>query len=331
MSRNRLTRLSVAIAAALAIASQGACAASAATALVQVHPASPDPYASSELLLAEARAGDRIVAVGDDGIVLLSDDAGRSWRQARHVPTNAPLTSVTFVDAHTGWAAGHWGTILHTTDGGETWDMQHSDPTRDRPFFSIRFSDGNHGIAGGLWSMLLRTDDGGRTWTPVVVPRPPDGSRADKNLFSIFLSGKGTWLIALEHGLVLRSTDQGATWSYVDTGYRGSLWTGLALQDGGLLVGGLRGSLYRSDDDGLSWHAAPTGVHSSVTGIAQRGSDVVAVCLDGVILRSADGGHSFTASQRPDRLAMTSVVFDGAREVMLSKSGVVNDTRAVHP
>ena len=61
------------------------------------------PLAPRSLLLDAVKAGDRIVVVGERGHVLLSDDQGASWRQAK-VPTRATLTAVYFVDAQNGWA-----------------------------------------------------------------------------------------------------------------------------------------------------------------------------------------------------------------------------------
>ena len=75
------------------------------------------------------------------------------------------LTSVSFIDARTGWAVGHWGAILKTTDGGETWEVQRLVTSEDRPLFGVHFIDANHGVAVGLWSLILVTDDGGKTWT----------------------------------------------------------------------------------------------------------------------------------------------------------------------
>ncbi|MEP4485055.1 MAG: YCF48-related protein [Halioglobus sp.] len=86
---------------------------------------SPGAFSSPEHMQLNdiARAGARLVAVGERGVVVLSDDGGVSWSQAQ-VPVSATLTAVTFVDDKLGWAVGHAGVILHTSDGGETWLLQ---------------------------------------------------------------------------------------------------------------------------------------------------------------------------------------------------------------
>src|SRR5690606_9884464 len=80
--------------------------------------------AQHSLQLAVSRAGNRLVAVGERGVVLLSDDDGRNWHQAENVPVSVTLTDVHFVSATHGWAVGHSGVVLHSADGGETWQRQ---------------------------------------------------------------------------------------------------------------------------------------------------------------------------------------------------------------
>lgn len=291
---------------------------------LQQQPARVRSAALNETLLASALAGTRMVAVGDHGTVLLSDDGGQHFRQAKTVPTRALLTAVSFADDHHGWAAGHWGTIITTTDGGETWALQRSDTAVDRPLFGIHFSDATHGTAAGLWSLLLRTEDGGATWNETRLQAPPEGGKADRNLLGMFGAGQKIY-IAAERGMVLRSSDHGATWSYLDTGYKGSFWTGLAMKDGGLLVAGLRGTIYRSSDDGQTWQAVASGTKSSITGMIETAAGVVAVGLDGVVLTSVDGGRSFTSAQRGDRLPFTAVgAGQGRQPVGFTKRGPVS-------
>jgi len=276
------------------------------------------------MMLAVARAGVRIVAVGDRGIVLLSDDGGGSHRQAQSVPLDATLTSVTFVDEKHGWAAGHWGVVLHTEDGGETWTQQRVDTQHDRPLFAIRFFDANHGVAVGLWSLVLVTADGGKSWQTVEMPIPEGAKRADLNLLGLFADDRGRLFAAGERGMVLRSDDRGLHWEYIATGYKGSFWTGLTTADGAILAAGLRGSMYRSADDGRSWTRIETHSKSSITALARVGTEIIGVALDGLVLHSADGGLSFKADVRSDRAALTAVAVSASGQpILYSRQGVL--------
>lgn len=289
-------------------------------------PAVRSPFAERSMILDATRAGTRLIAVGERGVVLLSDDEGAHWRQAGTVPVDAALTAVSFADARQGWAVGHLGVILHSADGGETWSVQRIDPIEDRPLFAVAFTDARNGVAVGLWSLMLRTRDGGRTWEEVGLPPPPGDTRADANLMSVFGDAQGRLFIAGERGLVLRSLDGGESWSYHPTGYRGTFWSGTALADGTLIVGGLRGSVYRSTDGAGSWQRVDTGSQSSVTDLIAFDGRVHAVGLDGVSLDSRDGGASFELARRADRLSLTAAVATANGGVVrFSRAGLVRD------
>jgi len=290
------------------------------------------PASVDTSLLAAAQAGGRIVAVGDNGVVLLSDNGGRHYRQAREVPVDAMLTGVSFVDDRFGWAVGHRGAIIQTRDRGETWTLQRDAAQEDRPLFAVHFFDRNEGVAVGLWSLVLRTSDGGATWTPVTMEPPPGAKKADLNLLGLFTDAKGTLYACGERGYVLASTDRGRHWRYLRTGAAGTLWAGTALVDANgnetLLVGGLRGALYRSTDGGEQWSAIPIPSKGSITALASSGRDVVAVGLDGVRASSTDGGATFKVETLAQRTALTAVLpgADGAW-VLFSRAGPVAGAR----
>ena len=290
---------------------------------LRVQSAERSAGATHTMILGATRAGRRIVAVGERGVVLLSDDDGKSYRQARTVPVSSTLTSVWFSNEKTGWAVGHWGAILQTVDAGETWVAERSDLETDQPLFGVYFKDNREGWAVGLWSLMLHTTDAGRTWTPVALPPPPGAKKADRNLYAIFADPKGALFVACEQGRVLRSVNGGAAWTYAETGYAGSFWTGVALQDGTLLVGGLRGTIYRSANGGDSWAAVATPYKSSITGMTQLADrTVVTVGLDGATFISRDDGVTFTGVQRQDRETLTAIAETSTgRPVVFSVDG----------
>lgn len=291
---------------------------------LQAEPAVLADNATAATMLDAAWAGERMVAVGDYGVVLLSDDQGKSFRQARSVPVSTPLTGVSFADAQHGWAVGHWGAILASSDGGESWQIQRLSSEEDRPLFAVHFFNARQGVAVGLWSLVLTTDDGGKTWNEQTLDAPSGYSRADLNLMGLFADAKGGVYATAERGQVLHSVDFGRSWSYLGTGYEGTLWSGAALADGSLLVGGQRGTLLHGSADGQSWQRVPLESKSSVTSIDVSGLQVVAAGLDGLLVRSRDGGRSFLREDSTDGVSLTAALLGSdERPILFSRRGVI--------
>ncbi|MBI5920698.1 MAG: glycosyl hydrolase [Betaproteobacteria bacterium] len=275
-------------------------------------------------ILAAAYTGKRVVAVGDFGIVILSDD-GKIFRQAKTVPTRSVLTSVFFIDAEHGWAVGHDGTVIATSDAGETWQVLRVESGKDRVLLSVWFENAQHGFAVGQFGLVLETADGGKTWNE---RRLLEGDAGDKHLLQIVPAGAGLVLMVAEAGAILRSEDSGKSWQLVQTDNRGSFWTGLALNDGTLLVAGMRGHIYRSTDRGLTWKEVPSTTLQSLTGLVQNKDGTVRVAgLSGTVLSSKDQGQTYTASVLPERNNLTAIVNGPAGELLFSLGGLVKTPR----
>ena len=289
---------------------------------LSLHAADVRSEAAKSLMLSAAFAGQRVVAVGERATVLLSDDGGTHYRQAQKVPVSSTLTGVSFVNERLGWAVGHWGVILNTTDGGEHWVVQRSDMSTDQPLLDVHFMDDQHGVAVGLWSLILYTQDGGKTWLKGEPPATDGTHRFDLNLYHLFAGAAGELFASAEKGKLLRSTDAGLSWTVMDTGYKGSLWSGILARDGSLLVGGLRGTVLRSEDQGKTWQNLKTDSTSSVTALSQLPDGrIVGAALDGVSLDSKDG-RSFTVKRSPQGDAFTWIGANAAGQVLvMSRSG----------
>jgi hypothetical protein len=204
-------------------------------------PALIAPLAAKTTLLGLAQAGSRIVAVGQRGHILLSDDA-KAWRQV-DVPVNAMLNRVRFRDAKVGWAIGHDATILATADGGATWTRVHYDPEA-RALYDLLVLDENRLIAVGAYGTYLVSADAGATWEPKAFPLADLGQHFN----AIVRLADGTLFMTGERGLMARSKNQGETWDLLDSPYTGSFFGALPAGAKGALVFGLRGNLYVADD-----------------------------------------------------------------------------------
>lgn len=277
-------------------------------------PARADAHALHNMMLGTARAGSRIVAVGAYGYIILSDDGGARYRQAEQVPVDSTLTSVSFVDDKQGWAAGHGGVILHTVDGGKTWQLQRSDTKVDQPLFSIWFANASEGWAAGLWSLLLHTRDGGKSWQQVKLPTAPGQQRGDLNLLHLFPGQNGALYVAAEQGVLYRSTDGGQQWSALSTGSKASLWSGVVTASGAIVVGGLGGKLLRSDDGGQHWQAIDSPTSGSITALRSQGNEVVASSLSGALLVSEDEGRHWRIKASARDALTTLELQDGRAE-----------------
>ncbi len=304
-------------------------------------PAQIEPLASSSLLLDLAVAGKRMVAVGERGHVLLSDDQGATWRQAKSVPTRAMLTAVFFVDDSYGWAVGHDETILNTVDGGETWTRSHFAPEAQQPLLDLWFANRVSGIAVGAYGAYLTTNDGGRTWLVSKFTPPPDPPASktdappaeDEELPPDYhlnrIVGVGSRLyIAAEGGRLYRSDDRGANWRALPSPYEGSLFGLVPIRGEGLLAFGLRGHLFRSADGGATWHQLQSHTTAMLTdGITINDLRVVIGGLAGVLLISSDAGETFRLTQQDDRKGISALLPGPAGSVVVAGEGGVRTIR----
>ena len=277
--------------------------------------AAESDMASGALLLDATRAGSRIIAVGEFGHVLLSDDNGDSWRQAKSVPTRNTLVGVTFIDNQTGYAVGHAATILKTSDGGENWTLQYIEHRGETPLFAVYFADAQNGIAVGGFSYTFETKNGGENWTQRVLV---EDSFDDFHLNDLFTDTNGNVFIPAEFGTVYKSRDRGQNWQAIETGYDGSFWGGLGLDNGDILVFGMRGNVWRSSNGGENWKRVDTGTDQSVSGGTQlEDGRVVLAGLSGTVLVSSNGGKSFKNQPRPDRLSFATAISRGGDDIIL--------------
>ena len=301
------------------------------------------PKAQGAAMLAVTRAGSRLVAVGERGTVLLSDDDGARWRQAAAVPVQVSLTALRFVDARTGWAVGHLGVILNTVDGGEHWTRQldgvsaaqrivaaaaqstderekrnaarYADEGPDKPFFDVDFADAQRGVAVGAYGLAFATADGGTTWTPLVGRLPNPKSL---HLYAARWVA-GNLVFAGEQGLLIKSTDAGASFTALASPYKGS-WFGLvAARSGTIVAYGLRGRVFRSADGGASWQAIDSAVPVAISaGIELEPGTLALLGQTGDVLVSRDDGIAFQKQPAAGPLPATGLAGTADGHLVLS-------------
>lgn len=310
-----------------------------------------------QALISIALAGERLVAVGLRGLIIVSDDDGQTWTQSV-VPVQTDLLSVVFVTPEKGWAAGHDGVILQTVDGGRTWQRQldnrvaktefpafyqkkidggdvsmqasldqvvlNTQNDTSLPYLSVVFESEQAGFAVGAFGLIASTSDGGATWTP--------GSHLIDNPQQLNLNAArvvaGQLYIAAEQGLVFRYDRDRVRFTPVETGYQGSFFD-IAGNDACVIAFGLRGTAYRSLDQGLSWSKVETSTGTALYGggFLLQASSAILLTEGGDVLLSVDGGAHFAASGLTTHSHVAAALIRGAGEIVSVGYGGVTLSR----
>ncbi len=188
-------------------------------------------------------------------------NAQGTWEKL-DVPVSKNLNSVCFVDSLFGWVAGDSGTILHTVNGGLSWDIQNSQTNNDimDVFFLNRhlgWASSFNFISVPFGTVLLKTTDGGINWSTETYP--------EENIFitcMLFLDSLNGWMGGRPHALV-KTFDGGMTWNQavVDTSIL-AFFPVLDIQfyddNYGYASGGIfdiAGVIWHTNNGGELWHA----------------------------------------------------------------------------
>lgn len=303
-------------------------------------------------LNAVAAAGNRLVAVGVRGLIMVSDDAGATWRQVDS-PVSSDLLAVNFPTQQQGWAVGQEGVVLHSSDQGKSWVKQYDGRQaanelvehytklaeggdqaalayldgvklnyKDGPeqaLMDVWFADDQHGFVAGTFGTLLGTEDGGKTWVSWM-------ERVDNPDFLHYLaiSGSGEQVfIASERGIVFRFNKGSGRFDLVETGYSGSFF-GIEVTPQAVVAAGLRGTAYKSLDQGASWSSMQTGVKVALSDVqALPDSRFLLASVDGRVIISDAKLDTFqsVSTSRPGRFSSLALLPDG-KVVTVGYSGV---------
>jgi len=282
---------------------------------------------STVLLHSIDGVGDTCIVAGAIGsvggyspLLARSTDGGATWSKMDHGQTNSSewevntrINYVKFLDPSTVIAVGGGGMILRSTDAGTTWNRSES-PTLF-PLGYASFSDSLTGIVGSdyaLLGMILRTVDGGVTWDTAALP-------SGYASYDVACLSRSTFIVVGDDDTLMRTTDAGASWSFVKTGADRSMR--ILFQDS--LVGWLYGLgptdlLLRTTDGGLTWNEALKGPGAGIlflsfcdrlNGIAVR--YIGTIGYDRLFIRTTDGGETWESMDAPYAMRLDGPVSRG--------------------
>lgn len=235
-------------------------------------------------------AGSRIVAVGENGNILKSDNNGLNWSLANS-GTTMSLNKIQFTSDRIGYASyvnNYQSILLKTEDAGDNWfPIDITDQPMKNSFFvtdnigyaftdqgsfkttdggrtwkmnvstgfsfmySVYFTDEQNGFACGSDRTVMRTKNGGETWEQAAALPLGESTRLSK---VVFTNSKTGYVIS-SVGDVVKTTDGGDSWTRVaviGTDYVNDLY--FVNDKTGYISAGWSGStLYKTTDGGVTW------------------------------------------------------------------------------
>lgn len=280
-----------------------------------------------------------VFAVGSDGVIIKSIDAGKNWMQINS-GTRASLYKLQFVTENVGYIVGGYGDIvLKTENAGTSWfPIEINNPdypyvsnlffiTPDKGFViggegkifktvdggkswdyktkgwdnlsSVYFVDESTGFVCGRSNTLYKTTDFGENWIQI------DMEEFGWNLWfkDIYFTNKQTGYIVCDDGEVLKTTDAGESWaqiSDISTDYATKIY--FVNENTGFITAGWSvGTIYKTVDAGQTWQE----VNSD--------SQIILSAISGISFSPSGGkgcvvgsGTSYGSTSEPGRMILCS-------------------------
>lgn len=322
-------------------------------------PAVQTGLATRALLLdVTPRGDDGFVAVGEYGVIVVSDDGGENWVQAS-VPASVTLTGVHFPTAKSGWAVGHDGLILQSSDGGHSWEKQLDGYQLNEQIMAVaeRIVE-QHRTEVERLQASEEVDEYALEDAEFMLEEAEfmlEGAMDDTDagpvrpLLDVWFRNENEGFIAGSYGMLLVTTDSGENWDLVSDRIGSAeafhLNQIVPAPDGMLFIAGESGFVYRSADGGENWDILEPGYEGSFYGLVivpgvGDGYELLAYGLRGNLFSSIDQGDSWSEVDSGTTITLTTgmtlpdggVVLAGQGGIILTRSaGEQSFTAAANP
>ena len=228
-------------------------------------PARMSPKVYSALLLNVGAYQESVWAVGERGILLSSQDAGKTLRQAK-VPVAVNLTAVRAVDDKQVWAVGHDGVVLGSQNAGADWQLIFDGrqankllladvKDREQKFKAIAdaAAPAKKKDAQAIWDKALRCLEDSEAGVRFGPSRP---------LLDVYFRNQNEGVVVGAYGQIFRTRDAGKTWESLVARIDNfdSLHYNSVQGDSKdrLVMVGEQGKVYLSSDFGDTWTISDT-------------------------------------------------------------------------
>jgi photosystem II stability/assembly factor-like uncharacterized protein len=267
-------------------------------------------------------ASDKVVfAVGHDGVVLKSMDAGANWvrvfdgNQANAQVVALAQKRLSEVQTQEGEQLDNAQFALEDAQAGAKFGPS-------RPLLDVWFKDEKNGWVVGSYGQVFETHDGGAQWTLIADRLDNPDARHYNGVYS---NAQGQLLIAGEAGRVYLSNDFGTTWQRMDTGYTGHLYGARVVRTASgqsvLYAYGFGGSVYRKKADSPEWQRLNNPSRESLVYGMVDGETVWFVDQKGRVLKTDNSMNQLTVVHDYEGKTVTGAAWMGNAWVFSGQGG----------
>lgn len=290
-------------------------------------PAVKSTLASKSLLNGLVFAGKRLVSVGQRGHIIYSDDRGKTWVQA-NVPVSSDLVAVHFPTPRMGWAVGHDGVVLHSSDGGVNWSKQFDGRAAAQVMAGYYMAGSQCSVCHGR----VDSQFAGKPACPAAEALMRNVKRfvnqgPDKPFLDVWFESDTTGYIVGAFNLIFRTTDGGKVWEpwFVRTDNAKMLHLyAIRPVDRDLFICGEQGLVMKLDRQLGKFLTLKTPYNGSFFGVTGKPGTVLVYGLRGNVYRSRDGGTSWEKIETGVQVGLVGgAVTDDGRFVLVSQAGQV--------
>ncbi len=283
-------------------------------------------YNLTGIYFTDSTQGHVVGFTGSNITTMSTVDGGTNWASQVLIGNTAQLNSVNFSDSANGWTVSSTGSILNSSNGGNTWQNQTSPSSTI--LGSVYFASPTQGWAvgsGTISSNVIATSNGGITWTGQTSP-------VTNQLYGVyFINTLQGWAVGAS-GTILNTINGGATWvkqtSPVLTQLTGVYFITTTR---GWIVG-TGGVILTTADGGTNWIKQTSPTTNQLLGInfinANQGWAVGGLNgVSGTILTTSNGGTTWTAQTSGTINLLNSVHFISATQGwVVGNSGTILTT-----
>lgn len=213
----------------------------------------------------------------------------QGWDWKNPLPQGNNTFGTWFTDANTGFLVGHFGTLMRTKDGGNTWEQYNLGTSAH--LRTVNFADNLTGFVGGDYGKLFKTIDGGNNWFQLQISHSQDVFE------SIWFISPDTGYVISAYGKLFQTTDGGSTWTSSELSGRCIRFYDA---DNGIITD--ESCINRTTDGGITWNTVE--LNAPIYDCAYASSNIVLAGGE-YMRRSVDGGTTWDTVTGAPRMIWT--------------------------